>query len=159
MSTAFERIAVGEPRVLGSHAFTAEEIKRFAAAYDPQRFHMDEEEAKASTFGALAASGWHTASAMMRLLVGSIAREAEAARARNEAPPRYGPSPGFDNLKWLRPVYAGDTVTYTTTVTAKRPSRSRPGWGIVTSDVAGANQKGEPVFAVTTQVFVRTDDA
>jgi acyl dehydratase len=159
MTTAFERILVGQARTLGSHTFTAEEIKRFAAAYDPQRFHMDEEEAKASTFGALAASGWHTASAMMRLLVASFAGEAEAARARNEAPLRYGPSPGFDNLKWLRPVYAGDTITYAATVAAKRPSRSRPGWGIVTSDVTGTNQKGEPVFAVTTQVFVRTDDA
>jgi acyl dehydratase len=159
MSTAFERIAVGQAETLGSHAFTAGEIKRFAAAWDPQRFHMDEDEAKASTFGGLAASGWHTASAMMRLLVGWFDRKDEAARARGEKPLTRGPSPGFDNLKWSRPVYAGDTITYVATVTAKRHSKSRPGWGIVTIDVAGMNQRGEAVFAVTTQAFARTDDA
>ncbi|MBN9009622.1 MAG: dehydratase, partial [Rhizobiales bacterium] len=61
MSTAFERITIGVPRIIGAHTFTAGEIKRFASAWDPQRFHMDEAEAEASSFGALAASGWHTA--------------------------------------------------------------------------------------------------
>jgi acyl dehydratase len=159
MTTAFERIAVGEARTLGAHTFTADEIKRFAAAWDPQRFHVDEDEARASTFGALAASGWHTASAMMRLLVDWFDHEDEAARARGEKPLTRGPSPGFDNLKWSRPVYAGDTVTYVATVTAKRHSKSRPGWGIISTDIAGMNQRGEAVFAVTTQAFARTDDA
>jgi acyl dehydratase len=159
MSTAFDRIPVGQTATLGSHAFTAEEIKRFAAAWDPQAFHLDEEAAKRSPFGALAASGWHTASVMMRLLVEWFAREDAAARSRGEAPLIRGPSPGFDDLKWSRPVYAGDTVTYAATVIAKRASQSRPGWGIVTSEIAGTNQKGEAVFAVTTQAFARTDDA
>lgn len=158
MSTAFERIPVGETRTLGSHLFTGDEIKRFASQWDPQLFHLDEEVARASSFGALAASGWHTASVMMRLLVAAFGREAEAAVARGEAPVRYGPSPGFDDLKWLRPVYAGDTITYEAKVIATRASKSRPGWGIVTSEVTGTNQKGEAAFAVTTQVFARTDD-
>jgi len=159
MTTAFERIPVGKTEDLGSHTFTAEEIKRFAAAYDPQRFHMDEDEARASSFGALAASGWHTASVMMRLLVGWFDRQDAEALARGERPLTRGPSPGFEALKWSRPVFAGDTIAYATTVTHKRATKSRPGWGIVTMEIAGTNQKGETVFAVTTQAFARTDDA
>ena len=87
MSTAFERITIGVPRIIGAHTFTAGEIKRFASAWDPQRFHMDEAEAEASSFGALAASGWHTASAMMRLLVDTSPamppRRWRAARSRS----------------------------------------------------------------------------
>ena len=156
MSTAFERITIGVPRIIGAHTFTAGEIKRFASAWDPQRFHMDEAEAEASSFGALAASGWHTASAMMRLLVDTFARDAAEALARGEKPVVHGPSPGFEALKWSRPVFAGDTITYTATVTAKRLSKSRPGWGIVTTDIAGTNQKGEAVFAMTAQALART---
>ncbi len=156
--SAFDRVIIGERRELGAYHFTTEEIKRFADAYDPQSFHVDEEEAKDSIFGGLCASGWHTASAMMRVLVEHFAGEAAAAVKRGEAPLRRGPSPGFDALKWLKPVYPGDTITYTGTVTAKRESKSRPGWGIITMDAAGTNQKGEPVFAITTHVFAQVTD-
>lgn len=159
MKGAFDRIPVGETQALGAHTFTAAEIKHFATVWDPQPFHLDEEAARHSLFGALAASGWHTASVMMRLLVAWFDRQDAEALARGLRPLVRGPSPGFDNLKWSRPVYAGDTIAFTAIVTAIRRSASRPGWGIVTTDIAGANQKGEPVFAVTTQAFARTDDA
>ena len=151
--TAYEKIAVGDHHDFGSHLFTTEEIKRFAGVYDPQRFHTDEAEAAKTHFGALCASGWHTASVMMRLFVDHFSRETERARGRGEAAPRFGPSPGFDDLKWLKPVYAGDRIAFTGEVTAKRELRSRPGWGIVTLITTGVNQNGEPVFAFTGHIF------
>jgi acyl dehydratase len=157
--SAFDRIPLGEARELGSHHFTADAIKRFAAAFDPQPFHLDEAAAAQSLFGGLCASGWHTAAAMMRAFVDFSRAEAEHARRRGEAPVRYGVSPGFDDLKWLRPVYPGDTITFSGEATAKRRSKSRPGWGIVTFAMRGANQRHEPVFAVTAHLFVVTDDA
>ena len=156
--TAFDRIALGEARELGAHHFTADEIIRFAAAYDPQPFHLDEEAGARSLFGGLCASGWHTAAAMMRAFVDFAVREAEHAKRRGEAPLRYGVSPGFDDLKWLRPVYPGDTITFTGEVTAKRRSKSRSGWGILTLATRGMNQKGEPVFTVTSHLFVATEE-
>ncbi len=87
-------------------------IKTFARAYDPQPFHLDEEAGKRSLFGGLAASGWHTASVYMKLLVAYLKDLTEAAEARGEPVAQSGPSPGFKNLKWPRPVLAGDTVTY-----------------------------------------------
>ena len=91
--SAFEQVIVGEVHEYGSHTFAAEEIMRFAAAYDPQTFHADELAASDSHFGGLIASGWHTASAMMRLFVDHFAREGERAAARGEISPRFGPSP------------------------------------------------------------------
>ena len=156
--SAYEQIVVGEVHQYGSHTFTAEEIMRFAAAYDPQTFHADEAAARDSHFGSLIASGWHTASAMMRLFVDHFAREGERATSRGEVSPRFGPSPGFDDLQWLKPVYAGDTIAFTGTIRAKRESRSRPGWGIVTMETTGVNQRGEKVFVVTGHIFaVRTN--
>ena len=76
-----------------------------------------------------------------------------ARRSNTKRPARLGPSPGFSNLKWLKPVYAGDTITYRTTVTAKRPSASRPGWGLVFHHNTGTNQHGEEVFAFDGMVF------
>jgi acyl dehydratase len=154
--TAYERIVVGEVYQYGSHTFTAEEIKRFAGAFDPQPFHLDEEKAAAGPFGRLAASGWHTAAIMMRLFVTHSAREVERAAARGEPVPRFGPSPGFDDLKWLRPVFAGDTITYSGRIIGKRESQSRPGWGIVSMETTGVNQNGEPVFVFTGHVFAQT---
>jgi acyl dehydratase len=156
--SAFETIAVGDSHEFGAHLFTAEEIKRFAAAYDPQLFHMDEAEAAKTHFGALCASGWHTASVMMRLFVDHFAGHVERARARGETAPRFGPSPGFDDLKWLKPVYAGDRIAFTGRVAAKRPSRSRPGWGNVTMQTTGVNQRGEPVFVFTGHIFAETSE-
>ena len=150
----FETIAVDDRYDFGSHVFSAEEIKRFASVYDPQRFHMDEEEAAKSLLGGLCASGWHTTAVMMKLMVRYFTKEAEAAIAHGEKAPALGPSPGFDNLKWIKPVYAGDEIHYSGRIADKRETKSRPGWGIISLEVNGVNQKGEPVFAYTGHVFV-----
>lgn len=144
--TGFADIAIGDRADFGAYEFTTERIKTFAEKWDPQRFHMNEEEAESGPFGRLSASGWHTASVMMRLQVDYF--------TTLDDPPRFGPSPGFDDLKWLKPVYAGDTVTYAGEVIAKRLSRSRPNLGIISTRFTGTNQNGEDVFAMTAHVFV-----
>jgi acyl dehydratase len=153
---AYDRISVGDTHVFGSQTFTADAIKRFALKYDPQPVHVDEAAAKASAAGGLCASGWHTASAMMRSLVDYFDAMEARARAAGEPYLNSGPSPGFDDLKWPHPVYAGDSITYTARVVAKRPSRSRPGWGLLSMTATGVNQDGKTVFSVTTHVFVET---
>jgi len=150
----FEDIAIGQRREIGSHTFTAEAIKTFAAKFDPQRFHLDEEEGRKSLFGGLAASGWHVGSACMRLLVDDGRRLAREAAERGEAVAVWGPSPGFRDLRWLRPVLAGDTVSFANVVVDKRVSGSRPGWGILTARTTGTNQRGEEVYSITATAFV-----
>src|SRR5690349_24903727 len=118
----WDDIAIGEKTELGRFIFTADNIKAFARRFDPQAFHLDEAAAARSHFGALCASGWHTASVWMRLMVDHQRREDEARRGRGEAVASLGPSPGFRELKWLKPVYAGDTVTYATEIVGKRAS-------------------------------------
>src|SRR5207247_251796 len=108
----FEDIGVGEISDIGRHTFTAEDIKAFATRFDPQPFHLDEALAARSQFGRLCASGWHTACVWMRLLIDFHRREDEGRRARGEAVAQLGPSPGFRDLKWLKPVYVGDTISY-----------------------------------------------
>ena len=148
-----EDLLVGETDELGSYTFTADEIIRFASEYDPQRFHVDPEAAKHSLFGSLCASGWHTASIWMKRMIAYREHVREEALARGERPARLGPSPGFTHLKWLKPVYAGDTVTYRSTLTSKRVSASRPGWGIAFHRNVGVNQRGEEVFSFDGSVF------
>jgi acyl dehydratase len=138
---------VGARRELGSFTFTADEIKRFAWKYDPQPFHMDEEAAKRSHFGGLVASGWHTASVFMKLQSQEIARRATELE-------KTGPSPGFRKLRWLKPVYAGDTLSYSTEVVRKRELASRPDWGIVFSKVSAVNQRGEPVYEFEASILI-----
>jgi len=144
----FEDIAIGDVTEFGSHTFTAEAIKRFAGAYDPQPFHLDEAAADAGLFGALTASGWHTTAVMMKLI-------ATAGAVGGADAARLGPSPGFDNLRWLKPVFAGDTLTYRATVTGKRQSRSRPGWAVVSSRFEAHNEAGELVLEVIVHDHVK----
>jgi acyl dehydratase len=146
-------LVVGETDELGSYTFEADDIIRFARQFDPQRFHVDPVAAKDSLFGGLCASGWHTAAIWMKLLAAHRDRTRAWARAQGETPARLGPSPGFTNLKWLKPVYAGDTITYRTTLTGKRASASRPGWGMATHHNTGVNQNGEEVFSFDGAVF------
>jgi acyl dehydratase len=150
----WEDIAVGERAETGRYTFTTASIKGFARRFDPQPFHLDEAAAARSHFGALCASGWHTASVWMRLMVEYQRREDEARRARGEATAALGPSPGFRELKWLKPVYVGDTITYSTEVIEKRASNSRPDWGLMWIRNNGVNQKGEPVISFVSAVFV-----
>ena len=150
----FEDIAVGERVELGHHTFTAEAIKAFAGRFDPQLFHLDEAAAARSPFGALCASGWYTAAVWMRLMVEYQRREDAARRERGEPVAELGPSPGFRELKWLKPVYVGDTIHYAMEILEARPSNSRPEWGLITLRNTGVNQKGEPVISFVSVVFV-----
>jgi len=150
----FDDIEIGDRMALGSHTFTAEDIKSFAAQYDPQAFHMDEAAAAKSHFGALCASGWHTISVWMRLRVLYARREDAERSARGEILARLGPSPGFRELKWLKPVYVGDTITYASEIAEKRASQSRPEWGLVFARNTGTNQKGELVMSFLGSGFV-----
>jgi acyl dehydratase len=150
----WEDIAVGEKSEIGRHTFTTDDIKAFARRFDPQPFHLDEEAAARSHFGALCASGWHTASVWMRLMVDYQNREDAVRRARGEPVATLGPSPGFRNLKWAKPVFVDDTITYATEVIEKRASNSRPGWGLMTIRNTGINQKGEPVISFDSVAFV-----
>lgn len=150
----FEDMKIGDVREFGSYTFTAENIIRFAKKYDPQPFHLSEEAGKKSLFGGLCASGWHTGAACMRKIVDFNKAQYEAALARGEKPPRSGPSPGFKNLKWLKPVFAGDTVTYSSEITELRESATRPEWGIMFAKIYGVNQKGERVYEFDSSAFI-----
>jgi acyl dehydratase len=150
----FEDIRVGDRRVLGAFTFTAADIRKFAAKFDPQRFHLDEEVGRKSLFGGLAASGWHVGSVCMRLLVADGQRQARELAARGETVAVWGPSPGFRELRWIRPVLAGDTISFASEVVAKRTSDSRPGWGILQGRNIGTNQRGEEVFSILATAFV-----
>ena len=150
----FEDIEVGQRRDLGSFTFTAELIKTFAAQFDPQRFHLDEEEGRNSLFGGLAASGWHVGSVCMKLLVADGQREAREAAARGEQVAVWGPSPGFRELRWIKPVLANDTIHFTSEVETKRSSSTRPQWGILQARNTGTNQRGEVVFSFLATAFV-----
>ncbi len=150
----FEDIVIGQRRELGSFTFTADNIKAFARQFDPQRFHLDEEAGRNSLFGGLAASGWHVASVCMKLLVAKGKEEAAAMIAAGETPAVGGPSPGFRELRWLKPVLAGDTITFSSTVEAVRASEKRPEWGIVQARNIGVNQRGETVYSFLATAFV-----
>jgi acyl dehydratase len=150
----FEDIKVGDTEELGRHTFAADEIKAFARRFDPQLFHIDEAAAELSHFGALCASGWHTAAAWMRLMVDHRRAMAEAARARGEPVAAIGPALGFRDLKWLKPVYVGDTITYSSEVIELRTSNSKPGSGLMTILSKGVNQNSEPVITFMSTTFV-----
>jgi acyl dehydratase len=150
----FEDLQIGARTDLGSHNFTAEEIKAFAARYDPQPFHLDETAAANSRFKRLCASGWHTAAVCMRLMIGHLRREDDERRARGEPVAELGPSPGFRDLRWPKPVYADDIISYASEIVATRPLNSRPGWGLMTIHNTGTNQQGELVVAFLSSAFV-----
>ena len=139
-------LRIGERRDYGSHSFTADEIKAFAARYDPQPFHLDETAAARSQFGALCASGWHTVSLWMRHMVDYRRREDAARGARGEPVAANGPSPGIRDLRWLKPVYAGDTVHFAGEVMELRHV-GRPGWGIAINRNTATSQAGELVMS------------
>jgi acyl dehydratase len=150
----FEDLKVGQRRELGSFTFTAGDIKRFATQFDPQPFHLDEEAGRNSLFGGLAASGWHVGSVCMKLLVADNERLAALARARGEEVAVGGPSPGFRELRWLKPVLAGDTISFASEIESLRASSSRPEWGILQARNTGINQRGELVFSFLASAFV-----
>lgn len=152
----FEDLTVGARDEIGAHTFTAEEIKRFARAFDPQPFHLDEATAEKTHFGRLCASGWHTQAVWMKLNVRYWQHRRSEREAAGLPVAEIGPSPGFDELKWLRPVYAGDTIAFVNEVTAKKASRSMPGWGLVTFKMTGRNQSGVEAVSFIGHVFVQS---
>lgn len=131
----WEDLQAGRVLDLGTVTPTAEEIKHFAAQFDPQPFHLDEEAGRQSVFGGLCASGWHTCAMAMRLTVDNFLRESSSMG-----------SPGLESLKWLKPVYPGDTLALKHRVLESRPMNSRPDLGLVRSVWEMFNQRGEQVL-------------
>lgn len=132
----WEDFKVGEVHEMGRHTFTAEEIVEFAARFDPQPIHVDPEAAKATFYGGIIASGWHTCSVGMRFAVDSYINNGVSLG-----------SPGLDNVRWHKPVRPGDTITYRRTTLAARPSQSRPGVGLMLARIEAVNQHGELVMS------------
>lgn len=133
----FEDFHVGQEIVVGSRTVTEEEIIAFATQFDPQPFHVDHDAAAASIFGSVIASGWHTCSMMMRMVVDSVLGTSSSMG-----------SPGLDKVRWLQPVRAGDTLTVTYITTQLKPSSSRPDRGVVWSTWQAANQHGDVVCTI-----------
>ena len=131
----WEDMPVGSTRDLGTITPTAEEIVAFATQFDPQPFHLDEEAAKQSVFGSLCASGWHSCSMAMRLMVTNFLLESSSQG-----------SPGLENIKWLKPVFPGDTLRLQHTGIESRPMTKRLDVGLVRTVWAMFNQRGEQVL-------------
>ncbi|HEV8582274.1 MAG TPA: MaoC family dehydratase [Thermoanaerobaculia bacterium] len=144
MSLFFEDFEVGRTQEAGSRTVTREEILEFARKFDPQPFHVDEEAARRSPFGGLIASGWHTAALCHGLLVEQFLGSDSGSMG----------SPGVDELRWLKPVRPGDTLTVRTEVVAVTPSRSKPG-GLVKLRYVMRNQNGEEVMTMIANGFFR----
>lgn len=155
--TLDEYFGVGETIVLGTHTFEPEAIKAFARKFDPQPFHLDEEAARRSVFGRLCASGWHTASVWMKKNL-EKRMDSEPQRWTGPGPrPVFGPSPGFRNLKWTKPVYAGETITFTRTGLDHRPVASRPGWRLLTIRAEAFDSTGDKVIEFDSSVLVQVE--
>ena len=131
----WEDLVVGSTRELGSVSPTREQILDFARQFDPQPFHLDEAAAQASVFGSLCASGWHTCAMAMRLMVDNFLSEAASLG-----------SPGLESLKWLKPVFPGDTLSLRHTVLDSRPMSRRPDVGLVRTLWEMHNQHGDQVL-------------
>jgi acyl dehydratase len=142
MGVSYEDLEVGKTYDVGSHTFTRDEIVQFASQFDPQPFHVDDAAGAASMFGGLAASGWHTCSVMMGMLVRNMLNGSTSMG-----------SPGIDDIRWYKPVLVGDTITMTNTVLGKRLSASKPDRGIVETQWEGMNQRGETAITVRSKAM------
>lgn len=147
----FEDIVVGGRRDLGTYIFTEDEIIAFAKLYDPQIFHTDPQAAKNSMYGGLIASGWHTAAVWMKLAIA----EREAARKEGHAFARSGVSPGFEDMRWLKPVRPGVTYRFSSQIVEKVELRSRRDLGLVKSLNEARDEAGEAVFSFVGKGFVQ----
>ena len=140
---------------LGSHTFQPDEIKAFAAKYDPQPFHLDEEKAAKSVFGRLCASGWHTCAMWMRHNLETRERLYSGPWEGQEPRPEFGPSAGISDLKWLRPVYAGETIRFSRMATSHRPLASRPGWHMLSVKCEAFVEDGPKVLEFDSAILVK----
>ncbi len=133
----WEDFSVGAVREFGVMPVSREAVLEFARQFDPQPFHLDDAAAEASLFGRLSASGWHTCAMAMRMMCDGYLLDAASLG-----------SPGIEQLKWLKPVYPGDTLAMRMTVLESRPMNSRPGVGLVRMAWLVLNQAGEPVLSM-----------
>lgn len=140
----YEDIQVGAKDAFGHYAVTREEVIDFARKFDPQPFHLDDGAAAKTHFGRLSASGWHTCAMTMAMLVENMKDNQQAGLG----------SPGIDNLRWMKPVYPGDTLRCETEVLEKRRSKSRPGIGLFKSRLAVFNQNGEAVMEMVSNGLI-----
>ena len=141
----WEDMDVGTQQTFGTYSVTREEVLEFARKYDPQPFHLSDEAAARTHFGRIAASGWHTAAMTMRVIVDALTRERQAGLG----------SPGVDELRWLKPVYPGDTLTMHGTILDKTPSRSKPQLGTIRTATKVTNQDGVDVMIYTSIVLMQ----
>jgi acyl dehydratase len=141
----FEDLEVGAETYFGSYEVTREEVLEFAGKYDPQPFHLSDEAAARTHFGRLAASGWHTASMTMAVIARHVVEQEQAGLG----------SPGIDELRWLKPVFPGDTLHVRGKILEKTPSRSRPGMGSFRSQTTVSNQDGVAVMTFQPIVLIR----
>jgi acyl dehydratase len=148
----YEDHRVGATTTIGAHKFTREAILAFARAYDPQPFHLDDAAGAASLFGSLCASGWHTSSVCMRLLIDFRDAQRAAAAARGEPLPALGVGLGVRDLRWTSPVRPGDVVTYSTRIESMRETK-RAQWGIIGFRASGVNQGGREVLSYFSHGF------
>ena len=130
----FEDLVVGAESEFGKYEVTREEVIEFATKYDPQPFHLSDEAAAKTHFGRIAASGWHTAAMTMAVIARAVVDEEQAGLG----------SPGIDDLRWLKPVYPGDTLTVRGRILEKTPSRSKPEIGSFRTQTTVTNQHGVP---------------
>ena len=141
----FEDLEIGAKTFFGSYDVTREEVIDFARKYDPQPFHLSDEEAAKTHFGRLAASGWHTCAMTMAVIARHVVEGGQAGLG----------SPGIDELRWLKQVYPGDTLHVNGEIIEKTPSRSRPEMGSFRSHMMVTNQDGAPVMRFTSIVLIR----
>ena len=141
----FEDLEVGAETYFGSYQVTREEVLEFARKYDPQPFHLSDEAAAQTHFGRLAASGWHTAAMTMAVIARKVVDNEQAGLG----------SPGIDELRWLKPVYPGDTLHVRGKIVDKAPSRSKPEIGSFRSETTVTNQDDVPVMRFTSIVLIR----
>ncbi|CAN5395324.1 MaoC family dehydratase [soil metagenome] len=141
----FEDIEPGRKSAFGRYEVTREEVTEFASKYDPQPFHLSDEEAAKTYFGRLSASGWHTAAMMMSMLVKNMSDIQQAGLG----------SPGIDELRWLTPVYPGDVLRVETEIIDKTPSRSKPDLGSFRSRSTVFNQDNVAVLTAVSIGLIR----
>ena len=146
-----EDIPLGNKIVLGSYRFTEENIVAFAKAYDPQGFHVDADAAKTSPYGGIIASGWHTSAVWMKLMIAH--RYALLAAGQEVTQDNYV-SPGVRDLRWLKPVRPGTSLTYTTEPFNKVDWPSRPALGLLQSRNEARDETGELYYSFTSQVLI-----
>lgn len=146
----WEDVEIGARRELGDYTFSEEEIIRFARKYDPQPFHVDPQAAKRSIFGGIIASGWHTAAVWMKLAI------ADRNKPGGKSPLlRAGVSPGYEDMRWLKPVRPGMRLTFSSQIVGRVELKSRPDFGIILSRNEAHDDAGELVFRFTGKGLVQ----